>query len=116
MLRDADLRHIRDDFWAVLSAAPGEVDGLRRAIIDGLIDGSTYTGECACLVGTIQKLRKCEHGSIAFLRPDSSRPIERFFMGIKRGDTPETNPISKLAMEWADIWLANMRAAFGPAE
>lgn len=31
---------------------------------------------------------------------------------VNTGDTPETSQFSKLALEWIDLWLANMRAAF----
>jgi len=103
----------RDDLWAVLSASPREVSGLREALISGRVDGSTYEGECACLVGTIANVRGVEHTDLGAVKPNSSRPIERFFMQIKRGDTPENNDSSKRAVEWIDEWLANMRTAFG---
>lgn len=112
-LRGADLTTIRDDYWAVLSAVPAEVQGLRDVIFEGRINGSSYHGECACLVGTIANVRHCAYDSIDTLKPDSSRPAERFFLAIKNGDKPETNQFSKLALEWTDQWLSNMRAAFG---
>ncbi len=31
---------------------------------------------------------------------DSRRPIERFFLGINKGDTPENSEFAKLAYEW----------------
>ncbi len=111
-LRDADLSIIRDDLWAVLSASPAEVEGLRQSIIDGKIDGSTYEGPCACLVGTIANVRHCKYNLIPSLTPNSSRPAERFFLAIKPGDTPENSQFSKLALKWVDQWLANMRGAF----
>lgn len=36
-----------------------------------------------------------------------------FFCGISKGDTPETNQFSKLALEWVDDWWNRMHAAFG---
>jgi len=111
-LGGANLTPIRDDLWAVLSAAPAEVAGLRDAIVEGRIDGSTYEGDCACLVGTLANLRRCKYDALPTLTPNSARPIERFFLSIRKGDTPETSQFSKLALEWTDEWLANMRAAF----
>ena len=110
-LRDANLSVIRDDIWAVLCSAPAEVPALRGALASGIVDGSTYKGPCCCLVGTLAKARDCKETEIPGLMPNPSRPAERFFMGIKSGDTPETNQASKLALEWIDQWIANMRAA-----
>ena len=39
-LSGANLTFIRDDFWAVLCASPGEVTGLRAALVDGRVNGS----------------------------------------------------------------------------
>jgi len=111
-LYGADLTPIRDDIWAVLSSAPREVPALIEALKTGRIDGSTYAGECSCLVGTIAKARGINYTDLDNLNPNSSRPAERFFMGIARGDTPETNQFSKLALEWSEQWLVNMRSAF----
>ncbi len=113
-LRGANLTPVRDDLWAVLSAAPREVDGLRAALAEGRVDGSTYTGECACLVGTIANIRHVNLSELGPLKPNSNRPIERFFFGISEGDTPATNQFSALALAWVEEWLANMRSAFGP--
>ena len=119
VLRGADLSGavltpIRDDLWAVLASAPREAAGLRQALIDGKVDGSTYTGECACLVGTLAKVRGCGIQDIPGLRPDSSRPIERFFTGISPGDTPDKSEVARLALMWTDEWIFAMRAAFAP--
>ena len=92
------------------------MDGLRAALIAGKVDGSTYQGACACLVGTIANVRGCDYRVLGTLAPNSNRPIERFFMNISKGDTPETNQSAKLALEWIDEWLLRMRAAFGPKE
>jgi len=100
-LRGADLSAIRNDFWDVLLRVPHEVPGLIAALKEGRVDGSTYTGTCACLVGTIANVKHCEYTEVPGLKPDSERPIERFFLGIGKGETPETNSISKRAVEWA---------------
>jgi hypothetical protein len=81
------------------------VAGLREALIAGKVDGSTYEGDCACLVGTIANVAHCHYEALPHLKPDSSRPIEVFFCSIKKGDTPETNQFSKLAVEWIDEWI-----------
>ena len=111
-LSGSDLQPIRDDIWAVLSSAPAEVEGLRLALIEGRVNGSTYTGECACLVGTIANVRGCGIEKLPLLRQNSRRPAERFFLGIAKGDTPSNNPVSKMVLEWVDQWLENMKSAF----
>ena len=111
-LSEADLSPIKSDFFAVLSSAPKEVEGLRAAIVEGRIDGSTYEGECACLVGTIANVAQKSYEDLPRLRPNSRRAIERFFMAIKKGDTPQNSQASKLALEWLDEWLNAMKEAF----
>src|SRR3990167_803422 len=108
-LMDANLTIIRDDLWAVLSSAPAEVPALLQALANGKVDGSTYSGTCACLVGTIANARGCDVNSLGALKPQSWRPAERFFLGIKPGDTPENSQAAKLAHEWASEWLDRIR-------
>src|SRR4051812_38650117 len=115
-LRGADLTPIRDDIWAVLSAAPAEVSALIDALKNGRVDGSTYEGACACLVGTLANARQTHYQNLGTVKPNSSRPAECFFMGIHKGDTPETNQFSRLALEWSQEWLETMRTAFQSAE
>ena len=106
-LRGSDLTPIKDDFFAVLIRSIPEIKYLKQNIIEGKIDGSTYEGECSCLSGTLHRGAVKHNGpkekiivkQILDCR-NASRPIERFFLGIKRGDTPETNQFSKLALEW----------------
>ncbi|KVS07828.1 hypothetical protein WK32_09665 [Burkholderia vietnamiensis] len=112
-LSGADLLPIKADFIEVISQAPREVPALIDALKAGRVDGSTYSGECACLVGTIANARGIDVDSAELGIPkDSSRPVERFFMAIRKGDTPETNAASKLALEWAETWLDTRRKAF----
>jgi hypothetical protein len=112
-LRGANLTPIRDDIWAVLSGAPAEVPALLDAIKGGRINGSQYSGACACLVGTIANARHCDTSQLGeALKPNADRPAEKFFLAIREGDTPDTNPFSKLAAEWVEDWLTRMRGAF----
>jgi Pentapeptide repeats (8 copies) len=115
-LSGADLSAFRDDVWAVLSSAPLEAQAVLDALCAGRVNGSMYKGECACLVGTIAKQRGCGVESLGTLKPDSRRLAEVWFMGISPGDTPDTNEPTRLAAEWVEQWIANMRLAFGQKE
>ena len=111
-LRGANLRGFKADFFDVLLRAPSEVAGLRSALVEGRVDGSTYEDECACLVGTIANVRHAHYQSLGNgITPNSSRPAERWFMSIRRGDTPETNNVSKITVEWLDEFVSLLIAA-----
>ena len=97
----AKIDEIRGDVFKVLAIAKTEAVGLYDSLIRGKIDGSVYEGECACLVGTIANIRKEEYRSLGIdLRPESNRPAERWFLGIRKGDTPESNPVAALTAQW----------------
>jgi hypothetical protein len=102
VLIGAVLTPIKHDLWAALLAQPAEIAGLRQAITEGRVDGSQYSGACACLVGTIANTAGCAYNKLPKLKPDAERPAERFFLAIKPGDTPETSQLAKLAVEWID--------------
>ncbi len=110
-LRDANLWAIRYDMRTVLSAAPAEADGLLLALRGGRVDGSKYEGPSACLVGTIANVCGKRYDSLPGLVPDCSRPAERFFSAIKKGDTPETSQAVKIAAEWVEEWLSEKSEA-----
>jgi hypothetical protein len=97
----ANLTAIRDDIWSVLCSAPAEVEGLRTALIEGRVNGSLYIGECACLIGTL-----------ANLNPNTHRPAEAFYTAILEGNTPDTSQFSKLAVQWIEEFLTNMKSVF----
>jgi Pentapeptide repeats (8 copies) len=102
----ADLSRIKADLYSVLEVVPSEAVGLHLAIREGRIDGSAYQGECACLVGTISNLKRCAYTSVPGLVPDADRFAERWFLGISKGDTPESNPISRITAGWVAEWIA----------
>jgi len=102
---EANLDEIRFDLWAVLDRAPGEVVGLLEKLRAGEIDGSRYNGTCACLIGTLAKIRGCDYQQLGDLAPDASRPSERWFLAIKPGHTPENNPVARITEGWITTWL-----------
>jgi hypothetical protein len=105
-LSGAYLTPIKNDFYEILNSVPNEVPGLLQALRDGKIDGSSYEGECACLVGTIAHLKKCGHKQIEGITPDASRPAERFFLAISKGHTPSNNQAAKIVEDWILEWQA----------
>ena len=112
-LSGADLSGAKQDMIAEILRLPNELDALRAAIIGGKIDGSTYSGECACLAGTMAKTSGLIVNSgdeigvdAAPFHVDACSPRERFFLAIKAGDTPETHPCSAIALGWVDEAIA----------
>ena len=98
-LRGADLRHIKADFFMILALGHREVPALIRALREGRVDGSTYSGECACLVGTL------ENAGASNLPHAAHSPAESWFVpirkGIKPGDDNEGGFRAAKALEWA---------------
>ena len=84
-----------------------EVPALIAALRDGRVDGSTYEGECACLVGTIANAKSVNYD---VLDHSASNPAEQWFAMIRKGDKPEQDSAggfaSKMALEWSLEWLA----------
>ena len=106
VLTGADLREIRDDVWRVLDAAPDEVPALLYAVHEGRINGSVYTGQCACLVGTIANVRKCSVYELPReIQPDATRTAERWFLGMRPGDAAEHHPVSRITAQWIEEWM-----------
>jgi hypothetical protein len=98
-LRSADLSFAREDFFKVLSEARSEVLGLYDALLRGKINGTQYSGTCACLMGTIANVRKVYVKTLAC---DASRESERWFLAIREGDVPRSNPVSKITKQWIE--------------
>jgi hypothetical protein len=90
-----------------LSLNPDEAHGVATALREGRVDGSTYSGDCACLIGTIGNIKGVAGESLPHNAFDAS---ERWFTMIREGDKPtdETGGgfASKMALEWVEEWLA----------
>jgi uncharacterized protein YjbI with pentapeptide repeats len=108
-LTRANLTPIKNDIFLVLLNAIPEIAFLKQNIIEGKIDGSVYEGDCACLNGTLYngatKINGANEeivkGNLIKCR-NASRPAERFFIAIKKGDTPSTSQHSQLALQWVE--------------
>ena len=103
-LDGANLSPIREDIYDILRRAVPEVPALLAALREGRVDGSTYTGQCACLCGTIANARGVDISSLAYRDP--FRPAERWFLAIRKGDTPATSPIAKITEGWIVDFMA----------
>jgi len=110
----ARLDYFKNDLIAEVLKRPNELENLRDTLIAGKIDGSTYTGECVCLAGTIANRRGIEHmasgckienNGVTFVA-DYSSPREQWFMTIRNGDTPESSLSAKVALEWINEAIA----------
>jgi hypothetical protein len=104
-LSGANLQSFKNGLWGILLHAKGEIPGLLSALKEGRVDGSVYEGDCACLVGTLANVRGCNYRELPGIKPDISCPAESWFMGIHKGDSPETSNISKLTVEWIEEFL-----------
>jgi hypothetical protein len=118
-LSGADLSPIKSDFLAEVIRLPNELEFLRDALTAGRVNGSSYSGECACLAGTLAHAKGITNYAGGEIRngltfhADSSSPREIFFLSIRKGDTPENNPFCKIALEWTEEAIAirdNIRA------
>jgi Pentapeptide repeats (8 copies) len=106
----------RNDFRQIISTAHAEIPALIAALRAGKVAGSTYSGHCACLVGTIANARGVDAHT---LHTDSNRPAERWFLMISKGDTPGDNSPGAIAAGKAIEWALEYCAEVGidiPAE
>jgi len=99
----------RDDLIVVLDSAKAETPGLLAALQIGKVNGSCYDGECACLVGTLERM----HGS-PFLPRDANRPAEQLFMPIRPGMTPKNSAHVLVICEWIKDWAKDRGVSLEP--
>ena len=119
--------HFAKDILYVLLNTRSEVPGLRKLLIEGKVSGTTYTGECCCLVGSLNNVAQngtvdhyCE-SHIPFYMKGMHNPCETWFFYIRTGDTPENSIFSRKVVELIDRFFpeatpketAQSDAAFG---
>ena len=100
-LTRADLLRFKSDLWRVLLMNQNEIPGLKKALIEGKIDGTKYEGDCACLKGTIANVKGCTTYDAGLIR-NVSEPSEQWFLQIKEGQTPENSSVVKKTIEWIE--------------
>jgi uncharacterized protein YjbI with pentapeptide repeats len=98
------------DILFVLLNLKKEVPALRKSLIAGRVNGSQYEGDCACLIGTLANAdggldKVCS--AIPFYQMGTENPGEAWFLNIREGDTPETNPFSAHAVALCDLVIKN---------
>ena len=111
-LRGSNLSEIKTDFLNEIRKLPNEIPYLRAAIINGEINGSTYTTHgCSCLAGTLAKACGVDDprsGMPNGFGVAASSPRERWFLGMRPGDTPRNNQVAAITLGWIDELLAEL--------
>jgi hypothetical protein len=125
-LSRANLSTVKQDFLAEVLHLPNELEALKDALLAGQIDGSMYSGSCACLAGTLAKARGISNynggdinlGNNIVFHANAFSPREMFFTAILPGDTPEKNGVARIALQWTEeaIAIRDMIRATAPRE
>src|SRR4029077_8279126 len=94
------------DILFILGCLKAEVPALRKALVEGRVNGRVYEGECACLVGTLANAdggltKVCN--AIPFYERGTHNFGESFFLNIREGDTPEKNSFAAHAVKLCDM-------------
>jgi hypothetical protein len=89
-----------------------EIPALLEAMRRGRIDGTTYNGECRCLVGTIAAARRVDPKEIG------TRPWlleERWFLQFRPGMTPGNSWAMRVTYQWIEDVLSEQGGRDGGA-
>jgi hypothetical protein len=120
------LSTVKQDFLAEVLHLPNELEALRDALLAGQVNGSTYSGSCACLAGTLAKAHGISDynggninlGNNIVFHANAESLRELFFTAIRPGDTPQKNSAARIALQWTEEAIAirdMIRAAAVPA-
>ena len=108
-LRAANLAEIKADLIAAILYLPRAIPFLRQAILDGRVDSTLYDDDSAHLAGTMAhacNMSWDEFKAKGLMPIDGNSPRESWFLAIRPGDTPATNQIAAITLEWIDELLA----------
>jgi hypothetical protein len=106
---EEELAPIRENMFAVLNAFPQEAEYVQRMLVEGKIEGGTYTTDrgCSCLFGTIGRVKAMRYDEILkTARSFKGQNVERLFLLIFPGDTPATNKSAAIAFVLIEEWLS----------
>lgn len=112
-LKEARLVGTRADFWGTLALAPLELPEIRKALVEGRVDGTTRKGKYACLIGTVANIRGCDVDTMPDLKLNHHSLSGTWFLAIRPGDTPDNSAVCRITVEWLDDFVSRMEAAFG---
>ncbi len=85
------------DMLFIMEHLKGEVPELKKKLLSGEIDGSSYEdGSCVCLVGS---LGRAACSLVPFYEKGIHNPGEQWFLQIREGDKPSDNGFSRHAVE-----------------
>ena len=82
-----------------------DIQELKKRVIEGRIQGTQYAGECACLIGTLYQSeglsdeQEFAKSHIPYYECGTHNPSEQLFWQIRKGDKPETNQFSQIALD-----------------
>jgi hypothetical protein len=108
-LTGADLNDVKCDLIMAILRLPNEIPFLRTAIAEGRVDGSTYTGKCACLAGTMAQacgVNMTDFKCRDLMPVDACSPREKWFLAIRPGDTPDKSQVAAITLDWVDEALS----------
>jgi carbonic anhydrase/acetyltransferase-like protein (isoleucine patch superfamily) len=91
---------------AILNAYPAEAAHVRRAVVEGRIDGRTYgmtDSNCGCLMAHIAKARG-QASAMSLPEIDGGSALEIFVWPLRPGMTHENNAACAALLEWIDAW------------
>lgn len=107
------------DMLFIFEHLKAELPGLKKALLEGRVDGSQYEGECACLIGTLGNVnggvdKVCS--MIPFYEKGLENYGEQWFYQIREGDTPDNSFFAKHALELVNSVLEDRPARNTPQE
>lgn len=96
----------KEDLFNLLEANEDRYNALRRAIVEGRINGLwpslSLFSKCGCIKAHLMVTPMQYPGT----------PIEQFVLNIRPGETPATSPALKTILSWLDEWVNSRGCEF----